>query len=470
MTTTPVASRLGIVLAVCCLGQFMNVLDASVVNVALPSIVRQLGFDRHNLQWVSSAYTIAVCGCLLLGGRLADVYGQRRILLAGATLFTLASGIGGLAASPVTLIAARAFQGVGASVMAPATLTIIATTFTEPAARARAFGMWSVVAGAGGAVGVILSGILTEFTSWRWTLLINVPLGLVLVAGAYFGVPERAGHRDTGSLDVLGAALVTGGLLACVFGIAESSTYGWLSPPIVTTFAASAVLLSVFLVHQTRADNPLIPRGFFRDRGFSSAAVVALFSTAALFSTFYFFTLLLQQVLGYSPLQTGLSYLPMSIGISIGGYGVSGVVVRYGPRPILFSGLAMACAGLLWLSMADTSSFVSGLLWPGVLLGVGMGGALNATTNAATAGLRPEQAGLGSGVLNTMRQLGSALGLVVLVAAATSDTDAQAGGVAATVGALSSGYRLALALAALCAALAFAAAFAVPAHRRSSKA
>ncbi len=453
-TPTPPAAphRLGLVLAVCCLGQFMNVLDASVVNVALPTIALELGFERHNLQWVTSAYTIALCGFLLLGGRLADVYGQRRIFLLGAALFTLASSVGGLASNAVTLVGARAFQGIGAAIMTPATLTVLGTTFTEPVARAKAFGMWSVVSGAGGAAGVILGGIITQWTSWRWTLLINVPLGLALIAGAYAFVPERAGRTGTGKLDLPGAVMVTLGLLGCVFGIAESRTYGWGSAPVVTALVGGAGLLAAFIVHQGKiARHPLVPLEFFKNRSVSAANLVSFFSIAALFSTFYFFTLILQQVLGYSPLQTGLSYLPMTIGVAVGGFGVSRLVPRYGPRPILFTGLSLACAGLLLLSTVDTTStFTTGLLVPALLLGFGMGAVFNATTNAATSGLRPDQAGLGSGLLNTTRQLGSAIGLVVLATMASASTDALVG------------YSRALVGAAVLTALALLATFAIP--------
>ncbi|WP_377270012.1 MFS transporter [Peterkaempfera sp. SMS 1(5)a] len=464
--------RLGLVLAACCLGQFMNVLDASVVNVALPAIDRELAFGP-GLQWVNSAYTIAVCGFLLLGGRLADLYGQRRVFLAGVTLFTLASSVGGAAGGPATLVAARAFQGLGAAVMTPATLTVLATTFTEPGARARAFGWWSAVSGAAGAIGVLAGGLITQWFSWRWILLVNVPIGLALLVGVALVVPESRRHGDRGSLDVPGALTVTLGLMATVYGIAESHTYGWGSVRVLGSLVAGAALLTLFLLIQARfARRPLVPLEVFRHRSMRAANLVAFFGIAALFSTFYFLTLVLQQVLGYSPLRTGLSYLPLSLGLALGGWGISSLVPRIGPRPVLLGGLTLATLGLLWLGRLDEhSGYAADVLGPLLLLGLGMGTVLNATTNAAIADLPAHQAGLASGLLNTTRQLGSALGLVVLATLA-----AGRGGTAvvradgAARHALAAGYGLALTGAAFCAAAGLLAALAVPVRRASRSA
>jgi EmrB/QacA subfamily drug resistance transporter len=465
---TPVRTgpRLGLVLAACCLGQFMNVLDASVVNVALPAIAGDLHFDRHHLQLVNNAYTVVVCGFLLLGGRLADLFGQRRIFLAGVGLFTLASAVGGLADSPATLILARAFQGLGAAVMAPATLTVLGTTFTRPEARAKAFGWWSGVSGAAGAVGVLAGGAITEWLSWRWTLLINVPIGLVLFATVRWVVPPGR-HRDgpRPRLDIPGAVTVTLGLMAVVCAVAEAHTYGWTSAAVLAPLVGGVALLVLFVLIQARfARHPLVPLDVFRIRSVAAANLVAFFGVAALFSTFYFFTLLLQQVLGYSPVRTGLSYLPLSVGIAFGGWGVSGLVPRTGPRPVLLTGLSLSCLGLLWLAQADAgATYATDLLGPVLLLGFGMGAVLNATTNAATAGLPAHQAGLGSGLLNTTRQLGSALGLVTLAALSAHRIDeASSPGPTASAHALASGYGLALTGGAVFAAMGVLAALAVP--------
>ncbi|OLZ71647.1 hypothetical protein AV521_12085 [Streptomyces sp. IMTB 2501] len=466
---TAVSHRLGLVLAVCCLGQFMNVLDASVVNVALPAIAHDLRFDRHNLQLVNNAYTVVVCGFLLLGGRLADLFGQRRIFLAGAALFTLASAVGGAADGPATLIMARAFQGLGAAVMAPTTLTVLSTTFTGPEMRARAFGWWSGVSGAAGAIGVLAGGVITEWLSWRWILLVNVPIGVVLLTAVACVVPTgpaRRGPRP--GLDVPGALTVTLGLMAVVWAVAETHAYGWGSVRVLVPLAAGTVLLALFLLIQTRfARHPLVPLGIFRIRVVAAANLVAFFGIAALFSTFYFFTLLLQQVLGYSPVRTGLSYLPLTAGIALGGWGVSSLIPRTGARPVLLTGLTTSCLGLLWLArVGPGAGFVTDVLGPVVLVGFGMGAVLNATTNAATADLPAHQAGLASGLLNTTRQLGSALGLVTLAALSAHRTDEASGqGAAASAHALASGYGLALNGAAVFAAAGLLAALAVPARR-----
>ncbi|MFS8100160.1 MFS transporter [Lentzea alba] len=436
-------TKLGLVLAVCCLAQFMNVLDASVMNVALPSIFDELKFERHDLQWVNSAYTIAVCGFLLLGGRLADLFGQRRVFLFGATLFTVASAVGGMATSPGTLIAARGFQGLGAAVMAPASLTVLGTTFTDPTARAKAFGWWSAVSGSAGAVGVLLGGVVTESLGWRWVLLINVPLGIALVAMIRGAVPETS--RNGGRLDIPGAVTVTIGLMALVYGIAQSHELGWGSWQVSGSLALSLVLFAFFLRQQTISDHPLMPLGIFRNRSVTAANIVAFFAIAALFSTFYFMTLVLQQVMGFSPLATGLSYLPLSIGIALGGYGVARIVPRVGPRPVLLGGLLAGSAGLFWVSTADeNSTFMGSILVPAALLGLGMGAVLNATTNAATAGVPREQAGLASGLLNTIRQMGSAIGLVVLATMSSARADSLLAEGAPLQHALGSGYGLAL--------------------------
>ncbi|MDN3295393.1 MFS transporter [Streptomyces ficellus] len=462
-------NRLRLVLLACCLGQFMNVLDASVVNVALPVIAEELRFDRHNLQLVNNAYTVVVCGFLLLGGRLADLFGQRRIFLCGVALFTFASTVGGMADDPATLVLARAFQGLGAAVMAPATLTVLGTTFTDPAARAKAFGWWSAVSGAAGAIGVLLGGVITEFFSWRWILLINLPIGIVLFATVCWVVPESPARQTRRALDVPGAVTVTLGLMAAVHGVSEAHVYGWGSVRVLGPLLGGAALLAAFVLIQARfAPHPLVPLGIFRNRSVAAANLVAFFGIAALFSTFYFFTLLLQQVLGYSPLETGLGYLPLSLGIALGGWGISSVVPRTGPRPVLIGGLALSSAGLLWLARTDpTATYTGDVLGPVLLLGFGMGAVLNATTNAATAGLRAHQAGLASGLLNTTRQLGSAVGLVSLAALSTARVDGRTEGGPASPEALASGYGLALTGAALFAAAGVLAALAVPVRERS---
>ncbi|WP_221350450.1 MFS transporter [Streptomyces beigongshangae] len=462
----PGRHRDGLVLAVCCLAQFMIVVDASVVNVALPSLAAELRFRPESLQWVNNAYAVVLCGFLLLGGRLADLYGRRRVFLGGAVVFTLAGGLGGVATEPVALVIARAFQGLGAAAMAPATLTVLSVTFTEPAARARAFGAWSAVGGSAGTMGVLLGGIITQWLSWRWTLLVNLPLGVLLVAVGRL-LPRDERPRQRRAFDLPGAVTATAGLMATVYGIAASHTHGWTSPRVLGALTAGGVLLSLFLVVQRWfARSPLVPLGVFRNRAVASANLVAFFGIAALFSTFYVLTLLLQQVLHYSPLQTGLAYLPLSAGIALAGWRVSAVLPVTGPRPVMLCGLATACAALVWLSRAGADATYGGdLLGPSMLLGLGMGVVLNVTTVVATSGLPQERAGLASGLLNTTRQLGSAVGLVILSTFAASRTGG-ADGTAVAPEVLASAYGAALLGAAGCAALGFLAALTVPGRPR----
>ncbi len=286
--------RLGLVLAACCLGQFMVILDVSVVNVALPVVNRVLRFAPGTLQWVMIAYTIVFTGFLLLGGRLADLYGQRRVFLCGITVFTVASLLGGLAYDPATLIVARGLQGLGAAVMAPATLTVLGTTFRDPTARAKAFGLWGAVAGGGGAVGVLAGGVLTDLLSWRWILLVNVPIGVALFALTARAVTERRNEGAGRKLDVAGAMSVTLGLIALVYAIVETQRAGWGSADVLAPLGLAAILLAFFLVDQARlAAQPLVPLAIFRNRSVSAANLVRLGSGAALGATFYFLTLLL---------------------------------------------------------------------------------------------------------------------------------------------------------------------------------
>jgi EmrB/QacA subfamily drug resistance transporter len=464
--------RLGLVLAVCCAAQFMVVLDASVVNVALPTISRSLHFSPDSLQWVINAYTIAFAGFLLLGGRLADLFGRRRVFLIGITVFAASSLVGGLSFNDTTLIAARAVQGLSAAIVAPGTLTVLTTTFTDKAQRARAFGMWGAVSGAGGAVGVLIGGVITQWLSWRWILLVNVPIGILLFAATAYAVTELRGKEDERRVDVAGAVSVTLGIMAFVYGIAEAQQYGWGSPRIVGALAVAVVLIAFFLVDQVRiARQPLVPLGILRNRFVSAANIVAFTGSAALFSTFYFFTLFTQQVLRYSPLETGLAYLPLSVGIFIGARGIAPRSARLGPRWILVAGLALSVAGLAWLSRASVdASFAADLLGPTLLLGLGQGMATAASANAATASLPYQQAGMASGLLNTNRQLGGAVGLAVLVALALARTASEEHAHAATRQALASGYGLAFLAAAVIAAAGIAGALAAPSRAQAEAA
>ena len=467
---SPASSRLGLVLAICCAGQFMVVLDASVVNVALPSIDRSLHFGASNLQWVINAYTIAFAGFLLLGGRMADLYGRRKIFLAGITVFTISSLVGGLAFNGSSLVVARAVQGLGAAIVAPATLTVLGTTFTDPAARGKAFGLWGAVSGGGGAIGVLVGGVITEWLSWRWILLVNVPIGILLFAGTAYAITELSKDENERRIDILGALSVTLGLISLVYGVAEAQKYGWGSGRIIAALAVGAALLALFLVDQAKiARQPLVPLSIFGRRTVTVANIVSFTASAALFSTFYFFTLYTQIVLGYSPLETGLAYLPLSVGIFAGARGIAPLVSRIGPRWILVTGLALSVIGLAWLGNTSVhASFAADLLVPSLLLGFGQGMVNASMANVGTAGLPYQQIGLASGLLNTNRQLGGAFGLAILVALSVRHTSHYGGGPGAAKQALASGYGLAFVVAAAIAGAGILAALAAPAKTESN--
>jgi EmrB/QacA subfamily drug resistance transporter len=379
---------------------------------------------------------------------MADLFGRRRLFLTGIAVFTVSSLLGGLAVSSLWLILARAGQGVGAAIIAPATLSVLSTTFVEPKERAKAFGLWGAAAGSGGAIGVLAGGVIVEWLSWRWVLLVNIPLGAVLMFMVASAVAESRDPQARRRLDVMGALSVTLGLALIVYGIAEGERYGWGSTRILTALGAGVLLLVFFLVDQAKlAEQPIMPLSIFRSRSVSVANAVTFFGGAAMLSTFYFITMQLQLVLGYSALHTGLAYLPLSLATFVGAGGCSVVVARTGSRPVLLVGLVLAAVGLLWLSRADeTAAFAADLLGPTVIFGIGLGLLITGTANAATADVPESQQGLASGLLNTNQTLGSAVGLAILVAVANSRTKEAMKSVdpadaVARAHALSSGYE-----------------------------
>jgi EmrB/QacA subfamily drug resistance transporter len=443
-----------LVLAIVLIGQFMVVLDASIVNVALPSIQRDLHFSTSGLQWIVNAYTLTFAGFLLLGGRAADLYGRRKVFLVGLTIFTASSLLGALAQDQAWLITARAVQGLGAAILAPATLTILTSSFAEGPARAWALGAWSAVSAAGASAGALLGGILTEFLGWRWILFVNVPVGVVALIAARRYVPEsRAGlhHRH---LDLAGAVTVTAGLVAIVYALVRTETYSWGSAEVLLPLALGVVLLAVFLVLQARFSKaPLVPLRIFRSRFVAGGNVVMLMMFGALFGSWYFETLYMQHVLGYSPLRAGLAFLPQTVLIAAGAQVTSRLVPRFGPRPLIVLGTLVAAAGLGWLAQISVSStFVADLLGPYVLIGLGMGLAVTPIAVAGTAGVSREEAGLASGLLNTSRTVGASVGLAALATIAAGRTSGVLVGVAATpahtADALTQGYALAFGIAA----------------------
>lgn len=441
----------GAILAVVCLAQFMVILDVAIVNLALDRMGESLAMGPAELQWVVNAYTIVFAGFLLLGGRTADLFGRKRMFLTGLTVFTVASLVGGFAPNAGTLIAARAVQGLGGAILAPTTLTVLVTTFTDPKQRGRAIGLWSAVAASAGAIGSLAGGVLTDLLSWRWVLFCNVPLGVLLFAGAAWALTESApaaGARRR--LDVTGAVTVTAGLATLVYGIVGVREHPFLSAPVLVPIAVGVLLLVVFLVVETRAAEPIMPPGFFRHRNVALANIIALVGGTAMVSMFFFLSLFLQQVLGYRPIEAGLAFLPLSIGI-VAGSGVSTKLLPgTGPRLPLVAGGVVAAAGLLWLSRTPAdATFLVDLLAPTVLIGLGIGIVMVPITAAATSGIPPAQAGLASGVISSTRQLGGAIGLATLVTAAVAHASHLAEAGRSPAVALAAGYGRGFLLAAV---------------------
>lgn len=456
-----------IVLALACVGQFMVVLDISVVNVALPSIHRALGFSPDGLQWVVNAYTLTFAGFLLLGGRAADLFGRRRIFLLGLGMFSFASLLGGFAQNQAMLVGARALQGLGGAVLAPATLSIITTTFTEPRARARAMGMWSAVAGAGGAFGALVGGVLTDELSWRWILFINVPIGVAALVVGRLALPESRGQQKTG-LDLPGAVLVTAGLIALVYGVVRTDTLSWASGQTIGVLAVAAVLLAAFLVREGKfAKAPLMPLRVFASRSISGANLVMLAMSAAIFPMWYLVTLYLQDVRGYSALRTGFVFSPIAFAIVVGAQSASRLVGRIGARRLLVIGTTTMTVGMFLLSgITAGSNFWTGVVPGAVLSSLGLGLSVTPVTLAATTGVARHEAGLASGLVNTARQVGGSLGLAVLATAAATRTNLLSSHGASTNTALTSGFALGLRIGAGLSAAAIVATLLLPAMAR----
>ncbi len=420
--TTPRAKNLALLLLA--MTQFVIVIDASIVNVALPTIGTSLHFSRADLSWVVNAYTLTFGGFLLLGGRLADLIGRRRMFISGLILFSLASLAGGLAQSEGWLLIARAIQGLGAAIISPAALSILTTTFAEGAERNKALGAWGAVAGAGGAAGVLLGGILTSGLGWEWVLYVNVPIGLAAAALAPRLLLESRADEAGRSFDIPGAISVTAGLSLLVYALVDTVNVGWGSTATVLRLAGAAILISAFLVIERRAVQPLMPFSIFRLRTLRGANVVGLLIGMSLFSMFFFVSLYVQGVLHYTPIKAGLAYLPLAIGIILSAGAASALVTRFGFKPILISGLLLVAAGLLWFSQVHTpgGSFTHDILGPSLVAAVGLGFSFVPVTIAAVTGTEPREAGLASGLINASTQIGGALGLAILATIANSRT------------------------------------------------
>jgi EmrB/QacA subfamily drug resistance transporter len=412
-----------IVLVLVCLAQFMVILDATIVNVALPSIQTDLDMSDSNLQWVVNAYALLFGGFLLLGGRAGDLIGRKRVFLLGVIVFTLASLVCGLAQSETWLILARGVQGLGAALVSPAALSIVTTTFREGAERTKAMGVWAAIAVGGGAVGLLLGGILTDALSWPWIFFVNVPVGIAAFVVSLRLVPESKDEQAHRSFDLAGALTVTGGLIALVFGIVRSNQSGWGSVEVLGFIGLSAVLLVAFVVIERRSAEPLVRLSIFSVRTVRGANVAMFVVASGLFAMFFFNTLYLQRVLGYSALEAGLAFLPFTLGIIIGAGLSQKLLPAVGAREVPLIGLTLAVAGLLlFLGLTPDGTYLVDLL-PGIMLtSIGMGLTFVPVTLIATSGIPDGDAGLTSGLFNTSQQIGGALGLAVLSTVATGTT------------------------------------------------
>jgi EmrB/QacA subfamily drug resistance transporter len=404
----------GLVLAVILTCQLMVVLDATIVNIALPHIRTALGFSTANLSWVINAYTLSFGGLLLLGARAGDILGRRTTFVWGIALFTAASLLGGFSQNPSELLIARATQGVGGALASPSALALLMTMFTEGRERTRAIGLYTAVSVGGSAVGLIAGGVLTQLVSWRWVLFVNVPIGIVVVALARIVIHETP--RNRGPFDLLGALTSTIGMASLVFGFVRAATGGWSDSETIVAFAIGVVLLTTFVFTERRAASPITPLRLFADRNRASSYIARLFLVAGMMGMFFFLTQFLQNILGYSPIRTGLAFLPITILLFAASQASSKVLIeRFGPQRMMITGITLSALGLLWLTQLSATSSYPALLGPLVLFGTGNGLAFVPLTTASLAGVAPQDAGAASGLVNVMQQVGGSLGLAILV-------------------------------------------------------
>ena len=431
-------------LLVLCLGDLMIVLDGTIVNVALPSIRDDLGFTQESLAWVVNAYLLTFGGFLLLGGRLGDLFGHRRLFLTGITLFTLASLACGLATSQSFLVGARAVQGLGGAIVSAVALSLIMTLFTEPAERAKAMGVFGFVLSGGGTAGVLLGGVITDALNWHWIFLVNIPVGAVVIALSLVLLPGT-GPRAAGRVDIAGAITVTASLVLAVYAIVNGNETGWSSAQTLGLLAAAAVLMASFLVIELRVAAPLVPLGLFRIRSVSTANVVGVLMAAGLFAYFFLSALYLQEILGYSPMEVGLAYLPSMVAWGASSLLLSDrLVLRFGIKPPLLAGLGLMALGLVLLARTPVDGdFVVDVLPATLAVGLGAGIGFNPILLAAMSGVRPGDAGLASGIVNTAFMMGGALGLAILASLAASRTDSLEASGESPLTALNGGYHLA---------------------------
>jgi EmrB/QacA subfamily drug resistance transporter len=440
------ASRRGrLTLLLLCAVQFLDVADSSIMNVALPSIRRDLGFSVQSLQWVLSGYLVTYGGLLLLGGRAGDLLGRRRLLVAGTALFAACSLTGGLAASAVMLVGARLGQGAGAALMAPAGLSILTTTFSQGTDRNRALGAWGAVSGLAAAAGVFLGGVLSQGPGWRWVLFVNLPVCALILTGASRLLPGERHRARPASFDIPGAVLGTAGMLLLVYALVRAPQQGWASARTIGELATAGVVLAAFAVTERRRRDPLFPFSIFRTRGLAAADATQMIAFAGFVSVFFFLTLYMQNVLGYTPLRGGSAYLPVTAGIAVAAGISSRLFARTGTRPVIVAGSLIAAAGIYYLSRTPVhGSYLTDLLPGLIIMAIGLGAVLVAVTTAANAGVAADQAGLAAGLLASSQQLGTALGLAIFSAIATARTSALLATGAPPAAALTAGFHLAL--------------------------
>lgn len=417
-----------LILVLVCFAQFMVVLDATVVNVALPSIQNDLGLSEANLQWIVNAYTLVFGGFLLLGGRAGDLLGRKRLFLFGLVVFTAASLLDGLASSSGMLIGARALQGLGAAFISPAALAIITTTFREGAERAKALGVWAAIAIGGSAVGLVVGGALTQLLSWPWIFFINVPVGVAVLVLSLRYLPESRDEEAHRSFDIAGAVSITAGLMTLVYAIVQAGEHGWTSARTLVLFALAAVLHIAFVVIERRSKAPLVRLSIFSVRSLRAANVSMFLVASGLFAMFFFNTLYIQRVLGYGPLEAGLAFLPFTAGIMVSAGFASKFTPRLGVRPVAIGGMLVTIGGMVLLTRISVDgSYASDVLPALVLTALGLGAVFVPLTLVATTGLENEDQGLASGIFNTSQQIGGALGLAILSSLAASKTASATG-------------------------------------------
>jgi EmrB/QacA subfamily drug resistance transporter len=448
------------VLGLVCVAQFMVILDATIVNVALPTIERHLHFSPTGLQWIVNAYTLVFGGFLLLGGRAADLFGTQRLFISGLVLFTGASLLNGVATSAGMLVGGRAVQGLGAALVSPAALAIVMRTFADGAERTKALGVWSAIAAGGGAAGLLLGGVLTEYLTWRWVFFINLPIGIAAALLSLRMITNEVGDDKPETSDVAGAVTVTSGLLVLVYGIVKAESYGWGSWKTLGLFAAAVVLLASFIVIELRSAAPLIRLDIFRTRSLSVSNSSMLLVMSGLFAMFFFASLYVQQLRGYSPVKAGLAFLPFTFGIVIGATLAQQLIKRLDVRVVTVSGLSLATVGMLLYTQLSLSGSYFAQLFPAVAVtSIGMGLAFVPVTLLATTNVPHEDAGLASGLFNTSQQIGGALGLAILSTLAATRTSHKLHGIASPTthqhaSALVSGYHLAFLIGAVLMAVA----------------